>query len=196
MVLACTMCKGGHIVLGTEASEQTEVHWTYEQNSGWLSKNPTPPPLPERDLGITPVLHSGSKTRSPPPPPQMCPSPEIKYEGNGNARWPFWVPRGGCLVVSVVYWFIAGVRYSVVHFRRFYWRFLSNTVFGGFIYSSLCVSCAPLFVFEFPASVSYEGHCAEVNSQCPPNSWCPSVLQDTVWMINSQCPVGHRDTMN
>ena len=27
------------------------------------------------------------------------------------------------------------------------------------------VSCAPLFVFEFPASFSYEGHCAEVNSQ-------------------------------
>ena len=33
--------------------------------------------------------------------------------------------------------------------------------------SKFCVSCAPLFVFEFPASVSYEGHCAEENSQCP-----------------------------
>ena len=38
------------------------------------------------------------------------------------------------------------------------YNLMENRVFGVF--------CAPLFVFEFPASVLYEGHCAEVNSQC------------------------------
>ena len=37
-----------------------------------------------------------------------------------------------------------------------------------------------LFVFEFPASVSYEGHCAEVNSQCPFPEHCE--------FTSAQCP--------
>ena len=41
-----------------------------------------------------------------------------------------------------------------------------------------CILCAS--VFEFPASVSYEGHCVEVNSQCP--------FPEHTEFTSAQCP--------
>ena len=68
------------------------------------------------------------------------------------------------------------------------WNFWTKSV-------QTCVSCAPLFVIEFPASVSYKGHCVEVNSQCPTNSVSSCPVGHCV-KVNSQCPAGHWDTLN